>query len=1072
MSQSTGDTQLVSNAGQARSFSSRLSPESLSNTAGLQASDIAPSAGVLDSLGTVIEDSPLHVNNLFPRSTRLPCTYLFSPGCDWLANTPSRRLGLDLSVKRVNSYNQILHRGWQTFMARNLNDTHKFLLAVARTVQPLGKTSSHASEEISIVKARRLLTRMAGVNQHVQPSPNTDIISPREISELGFDQLLLGSMVNGFAGLGHDNIESIAQYLGRSENTNLSFLKFPENCSSNTVKAFTESLFRAAIVASENRVLSAVLATGYINVNDMAILTYSGNATPLERMIELHNPEGAKIVLRHGANPNRRTWINEVHTTLVGLVMYIASRMALTGQQLQSHPDWPSLVDKLVMAGAEIDLYDISPHFFHVYDCLGLHETTLRHCLSSKHQDLVKNGYFGIISHVLGEIQATQVIRSMVLECQNTHDSACLRQYQAGLDYGLEVAARKGYDELVRLLFPYTSTKAAILCAAISSGSDLLTSYILSQGPDINAVVKKYGTFWRDNMRRVERFTFDHHRQLDQFTSPLGEAIRAGNMPLVQILEEAGVLYSLNQPSQAGVTIKLAAEVGNSDYVKRILDCYPYPPPDMLSEALFSAIRLNHEDLFFTLLRAGAPDRSDTALLRMTLRNRNPRIVNALLNADVSGNGDLRVVRMALKWGDKSIITNLLSTFVFPMRFQTNIIALSPPFLSDNPSQLDYTNYDSRSLNALAKAIGESLDDDDMFRFVLESKLATQEALTECLIVALYKNNNHMFARLLSLGADGSNEAVWAMAAKHRPDMLPTLMEQRTNNRVVRTKGMKTSVLYEAIWSGASALNAVQLLINSGAVDITDVSRHIDSRCGYYMTPLGAAIKAAHSNTRIGLDVIKALLHANCDPNSIVTWGLKRNQTALLLAIELQMVDLVQLLIDHGARINESATLRVKRTPLQQAAEAGNLEIVRLLLERGADINAEPAFSRGGTALQLASISGNCTLVADLIEKGACLYTPPKACGRWPLGGAAEHGRLDMVHLLWKAKDNILCLDTVETGFEEKYCQMAMEFAVQNNHYACMELISKLSGFLYRDKKPQGPGFTDDDLVGSYMSRY
>ena len=301
--------------------------------------------------------------------------------------------------------------------------------------------------------------------------------------------------------------------------------------------------------------------------------------------------------------------------------------------------------------------------------------------------------------------------------------------------------------------------------------------------------------------------------------------------------------------------------------------------------------------------------------------------------------------------------------------------------------------------------------------------------------------------------------------------MLPTLIEQRTNNKVVRTKGMKTSVLCEAIWNDASALNSVQLLINSGAVDITDVGRQLNMWIDH-MTPLGAAIMAAHRNTRIGLDVIKALLHANCDPNSIVTWGRTRNQTALLLAIELEMVDLVQLLIDHGAHVNEAATLRVKRTPLQQAVEVENLEIVRLLLDRGADINAEPAFSRGGTALQFASISGNCTLVADLIEKGACLYTPPKACGRWPLVGAAEHGRLDMIHLLWKANDSILCFDTVETGFEEKYCQMAMEFAVENNHYACMELISELSGFVYRDKKPQGPGFTDYDFMGSYMSDY
>ena len=117
--------------------------------------------------------------------------------------------------------------------------------------------------------------------------------------------------------------------------------------------------------------------------------------------------------------------------------------------------------------------------------------------------------------------------------------------------------------------------------------------------------------------------------------------------------------------------------------------------------------------------------------------------------------------------------------------------------------------------------------------------------------------------------------------------------------------------------------------------------------------------------------------------------------------------------------------------------------MVRLLLEFGAVVNGEPAVRSGGTALQFAAISGNCNMAAELLENGAQLHAlPSKVNGRWPLEGAAEHGRLDMIQFLWRAKE----LSLNGAGFQERQCLRAMDFARSNGHLGCMDLVADLSG--------------------------
>ncbi len=136
----------------------------------------------------------------------------------------------------------------------------------------------------------------------------------------------------------------------------------------------------------------------------------------------------------------------------------------------------------------------------------------------------------------------------------------------------------------------------------------------------------------------------------------------------------------------------------------------------------------------------------------------------------------------------------------------------------------------------------------------------------------------------------------------------------------------------------------------------------------------------------------------------------------------------------------------VRRTPLEMAAENGVLEMVKLLIQHGADVNAEPSIAMGGTALQLATISGSCNLAAELLQRGALLYMPPLIIGgRWPIEGAAEHGRLDMIQFLWTANEEPLFFHDGENGFQPRNFKKAMRLAGGNGHFACRDFIAELA---------------------------
>ncbi|UPX14649.1 uncharacterized protein EKO05_0005126 [Ascochyta rabiei] len=122
--------------------------------------------------------------------------------------------------------------------------------------------------------------------------------------------------------------------------------------------------------------------------------------------------------------------------------------------------------------------------------------------------------------------------------------------------------------------------------------------------------------------------------------------------------------------------------------------------------------------------------------------------------------------------------------------------------------------------------------------------------------------------------------------------------------------------------------------------------------------------------------------------------------TALLVAIDVGSLSMIQFLVQNGASVNQESNMGSLRAPLQRTAEIGDFQLVKYFLEQRTVVDTAPVYG-GGTALQLAAISSYVGIAALLIERGANVdYPPAKGPGRTAFEAAAEWRRPDMMRFL------------------------------------------------------------------------
>ncbi|XP_063983689.1 ankyrin repeat domain-containing protein 29 isoform X3 [Diachasmimorpha longicaudata] len=124
----------------------------------------------------------------------------------------------------------------------------------------------------------------------------------------------------------------------------------------------------------------------------------------------------------------------------------------------------------------------------------------------------------------------------------------------------------------------------------------------------------------------------------------------------------------------------------------------------------------------------------------------------------------------------------------------------------------------------------------------------------------------------------------------------------------------------------------------------------------------------------------------------------KTSTTALFFAAQGGFVDIVNLLIEHGATVDSCSI--DGGTPLFVACQCGHLDVVESMIERGANVNAH--MKDGATALFIASQNGHVRILEVLLEHGA-KTDAARTDGATPLWIAAQMGHDHAVRRLLKA---------------------------------------------------------------------
>lgn len=326
-----------------------------------------------------------------------------------------------------------------------------------------------------------------------------------------------------------------------------------------------------------------------------------------------------------------------------------------------------------------------------------------------------------------------------------------------------------------------------------------------------------------------------------------------------------------------------------------------------------------------------------------------------------------------------------------------------------------------------------------------------------------------------------SNALLHAVEANVRPDTIRYLIEKAG----IENTGIGTQYGSAALRVAIRNRNhdIIRMLAKSTDIHGLEAVDRKGPDVDQYFDPLGEAILLDD------IEAVNILLDNGGNPNALVVFaGLSDRTprvveysalmrlTALLVAIDVGSLAMVELLVKRGADVNRRLDMGLSRNPLQRAAEIGDIQMVEFLIENNAIVDAEPAFG-GGTALQLAAMSGHVGIATLLIERGADVNHPPaRGPGRTAFEAAAEWCRPDMMYLLvqhgaqldlevtgdvdvWDDPSDAENLDDSDDEFEMQWRTVkesesqyirALEFAEERQEFASMNIVRSLYDELTR----------------------
>jgi ankyrin repeat protein len=204
--------------------------------------------------------------------------------------------------------------------------------------------------------------------------------------------------------------------------------------------------------------------------------------------------------------------------------------------------------------------------------------------------------------------------------------------------------------------------------------------------------------------------------------------------------------------------------------------------------------------------------------------------------------------------------------------------------------------------------------------------------------------------------------------------------------------------------------NVVELLITNGVqIDaqakdgctplyLAACSQHKD--IAQFLLNYGAAIEPDIALMLGDIELVKHYLERGVDANSQLSKGYVKGESWLKKAVEYQNKNLIQLLLENGARVNEKTGI-FKSSPLHVAAMGvrgkASRDICELLITHGADVNSKDKHNE--TPLHRATQIGCLDIVELLLDCGADVNAL-NTVRRSALSIGAQHHHLQVVEFL------------------------------------------------------------------------
>jgi len=217
--------------------------------------------------------------------------------------------------------------------------------------------------------------------------------------------------------------------------------------------------------------------------------------------------------------------------------------------------------------------------------------------------------------------------------------------------------------------------------------------------------------------------------------------------------------------------------------------------------------------------------------------------------------------------------------------------------------------------------------------------------------------------------------------------------------------------------SGNSGVAVVELLLKAGA-DVNARSAEVENYGVFH----GRGIPLAHAVANKNPLVARRLLDAGANPNAKILLSTSSIDGTSILAVAAKAGNpvVVKMLLERGAQVNHICELTC--VPVLHAAINGHhdhtgfsmsrdltkqekliigeryLEVVRLLLEHGADVDYSADIVRFESALLLALKNDGPQFVPLLLDHGVKFNAPIN--GQWPIIAAVWSGQAESVRLL------------------------------------------------------------------------